>query len=142
MRKGQCFKCQNLVRCKNRDAKNLGFCTRFRRIVKDSLCGCTVRDDGSVELRGFGRETGKVLGHSAPEAIQDAVAADLMYEVHLCSGCIKDLDEHYPYLVPRDWLRIVEVPVADCDNSNLENYDERLHQRNPRFFISREFGPT
>lgn len=61
--------------------------------------------------------------------------ADRKYEVHLCKGCIADLDEHYPYLVPRNQLHIVEVPVDDCDNSNLDDYNERLKERNPEFFV-------
>lgn len=52
------------------------------------------------------------------------------YEVHLCKGCIKDLEEHYPYLVPREHLKIVEVSVAECDNTNLDDYNERLQKRN------------
>ena len=56
------------------------------------------------------------------------------YEVHLCRGCIRDLEEHYPYLIPREQLRIVEVTLEECDNSNLDKYDQRLRQRNPGFF--------
>ena len=53
-----------------------------------------------------------------------------MYEVHLCAGCIKQLDEFYPYKTPRSELKIVEVPIAMCDNTLLDNYDERLEARN------------
>ena len=59
---------------------------------------------------------------------------DGKYVVHLCEGCIKDLVEYYPYIVPRELLRIVEVPVEECDNSRLDDYNERMHQRNPEFF--------
>lgn len=53
------------------------------------------------------------------------------YEVHLCTGCIKMLDEDYPYLMPREQLNIVEVPIAQCDNLDLDNYNEKLRKRNP-----------
>lgn len=53
-----------------------------------------------------------------------------MYKVHLCAGCIKDLDEYYPYLVPREELDITEVPLEQCDNYNLDDYNERLAKRN------------
>lgn len=56
------------------------------------------------------------------------------YEVHLCKGCIKDLDEYYPYLVPREDLEIVEVSVEECDNTNLDDYNERLTERNKEYF--------
>lgn len=62
------------------------------------------------------------------------------YEVRLCRGCIKDLTEHYPYLVPRDQLRVVEVPEEECDNANLDGYNERLRQRNPTFFDTQRLG--
>lgn len=55
------------------------------------------------------------------------------YKVHLCPGCIKDLDEYYPYTMPRDQLEIIEVSVEDCDNNNLDNYNERLTKRNPEW---------
>lgn len=55
------------------------------------------------------------------------------YEVHLCKECIQELKNHYPYLVPRDQLRIVEVSTAECDNSNLDTYNGKLRQRNPDF---------
>ena len=55
------------------------------------------------------------------------------YKVHLCPGCIKDLDEYYPYLMPREQLEITEVSVEDCDNSNLDDYNERLSKRNPEW---------
>lgn len=55
-----------------------------------------------------------------------------MYKVCLCAGCIKDLDEYYPYLVPREELEITEVPLEECDNygPNLIDYNERLEARN------------
>ena len=59
---------------------------------------------------------------------------DGKYKVHLCKGCIKDLAEYYPDIVPRESLRIVEVPVEECDNSRLDDYNERMRQRNPEFF--------
>ncbi len=59
---------------------------------------------------------------------------DGKYEVHLCKGCIKDLAEYYPYIVPRESLRIVEVSVEECDDSRLDDYNERMHQRNLEFF--------
>ena len=59
---------------------------------------------------------------------------DGTYEVHLCIGCIRDLEEHYPYLIPREQLHIVEVAEEDCDNSHLDDYNERLRRRNSDFF--------
>lgn len=53
------------------------------------------------------------------------------YKVHLCIGCIKMLDEDYPYLMPREQLEITEVPIAQCDNMDLDNYAEKLRKRNP-----------
>lgn len=53
------------------------------------------------------------------------------YKVHLCAGCIKMLDEEYPYLMPREQLEIIEVPIAKCDNLDLDNYAEKLRKRNP-----------
>ena len=41
------------------------------------------------------------------------------------------LDEDYPYLMPREQLNIVEVPIAQCDNLDLDNYNEKLRKRNP-----------
>lgn len=58
------------------------------------------------------------------------MSAVTTWEVHLCAGCIKDLEEHYPYKVPREQLKIVEVPLAQCDNNNLDDYNERLEARN------------
>ena len=45
-----------------------------------------------------------------------------------------DLAEYYPYIVPRESLRIVEVSVEECDDSRLDDYNERMHQRNLEFF--------
>lgn len=59
---------------------------------------------------------------------------DRKYEVRLCKGCIADLDEYYPYLVPREQLHIIEVPVGECDNSNINDYNVRLKERNREFF--------
>lgn len=56
------------------------------------------------------------------------------YKLHLCRGCIEDLADYYPYIVPRNMLRILVVPVEQCDNSLLDDYNERLRQRNPEFF--------
>lgn len=53
------------------------------------------------------------------------------YEVHLCKHCIEQLEEDYYFSMPREQLKIVEVPVAECDNEDLDNYDERLKARNP-----------
>ena len=53
------------------------------------------------------------------------------YKVHLCMGCIKMLNEEYPYLMPRDQIEIAEVPIAQCDNMDLDNYNEKLRKRNP-----------
>ena len=53
------------------------------------------------------------------------------YKAHLCIGCIRMLDEEYPYLMPREQLEITEVPIAQCDNMDLDNYNEKLRKRNP-----------
>lgn len=53
------------------------------------------------------------------------------YKVHLCIGCIRMLDEEYPYLMPREQLEITEVPIAQCDNMDLDNYNKKLRKRNP-----------
>ena len=53
------------------------------------------------------------------------------YEVHLCKSCIEQLEEDYYFSVPREQLNIVEVPVADCDNEDLDNYNAKLNARNP-----------
>lgn len=60
------------------------------------------------------------------------------YEVHLCKGCIKDLEEHYPYLMAREQLTVVEVPYFGCDNTYLgryttEQYNKRMAKRNPEW---------
>lgn len=55
------------------------------------------------------------------------------YKVHLCSKCIKDLDDYYPYLMSREQLEIIEVSAEECDNSYLETYNERLAARNPEW---------
>lgn len=55
------------------------------------------------------------------------------YEVRLCAGCIRMLDEDYPYLMHREQLNIVEVPIAQCDNLDLDNYNEKLIKRNPQW---------
>lgn len=55
------------------------------------------------------------------------------YKVHLCTNCIKDLDEYYPYLMPREQLEITEVSFEDCDNNNIDDYNERLAKRNPEW---------
>lgn len=65
------------------------------------------------------------------------ILADKKYEVHLCKGCIKDLEDYFPYLIPREQLHIVEVPVDECDNSNLDNYNERLRKRNQGYSIAK-----
>lgn len=53
-----------------------------------------------------------------------------MYKVHLCKGCIEMLDEYYPYTVPRETLQITEVPIEECDNKDLANYNQKLIERN------------
>lgn len=56
------------------------------------------------------------------------------YKVHLCPGCIKDLDAHYPYVMPREMLDIKEVSIAECDNTLLatsDEYDQHMLRRNP-----------
>lgn len=58
----------------------------------------------------------------------------MMYKVHLCKGCIEMLDEHYPYTVPREALQITEVPIEECDNSDLENYNQKLTERNKLYY--------
>ena len=55
------------------------------------------------------------------------------YKVHLCAGCIRMLDEDYMYTMPREQLNIVEVPIAQCDNLDLDNYNEKLTKRNPQW---------
>ena len=60
------------------------------------------------------------------------------YKLHLCPGCIKDLDEYYPYVMPREMLDIKEVSIADCDNtcmsnSNSDEYTKRMMRRNPEW---------
>lgn len=52
------------------------------------------------------------------------------YEVHLCRECIKALKEFYPYKVPYEQLKIIEVPVNECDNYDIDNYDKKLLARN------------
>jgi hypothetical protein len=54
------------------------------------------------------------------------------WKVCLCARCIEELDEYYPYLVPREELEITEVPLEECDNygPNLNKYNERLEARN------------
>ena len=59
---------------------------------------------------------------------------DKSYEVHLCRGCIQDLEDYYPYTIPREQLQIVEVTLEECDNFHLDDYNERMRQRNPGFF--------
>ena len=54
------------------------------------------------------------------------------WKVCLCANCIKDLDDYYPYVVPRSQLDITEVPEKECDNKNLEGYNSRLTQRNTK----------
>jgi len=56
------------------------------------------------------------------------------YKICLCQGCIDDLNEYYPYLVPQKDLEIIEVSIEDCDNNNLDNYNDRLSERNPEWF--------
>lgn len=58
---------------------------------------------------------------------------DTKYEVHLCLGCINNLAEHFPYTIPRDDLKIVMVPITECDNNNLDNYSEVLSKRNKKY---------
>ena len=53
------------------------------------------------------------------------------YKVHLCSRCIEELDDYYPYLIPIEQLEIIEVSSEECDNNNLDTYNERLATRNP-----------
>lgn len=55
------------------------------------------------------------------------------YKVHLCTGCIKELDNDYPYIMVREQLEIIKVPIVLCDNfhANLVAYNERLTRRNP-----------
>ena len=42
--------------------------------------------------------------------------------VHLCDGCIEELNEYNPYLYP---IKVVKVAVQDCDN-----YEENLGKTN------------
>lgn len=56
------------------------------------------------------------------------------YKLCLCRACIADLDSYYPYIILRSQLEITEVSDEDCDNTNLDDYNERLRRRNPDFF--------
>ena len=47
---------------------------------------------------------------------------DKSYEVHLCRGCIQDLEDYYPYTISREQLHIVEVTLEECDNFHLDDY--------------------
>lgn len=58
---------------------------------------------------------------------------DTKYEVHLCPECITNLTEHFPYTIPREDLKIVEVSTAECDNNNLDHYSEVLSKRNKKY---------
>ena len=55
------------------------------------------------------------------------------YKVHLCINCIKSLEEYYPYRMPIEHLEITEVSFEECDNNNLDTYNERLATRNPEW---------
>lgn len=55
------------------------------------------------------------------------------YKVRLCRCCIELLDEEFSYTIPRDQLEIEEVPPAECDNEDLDNYNEKLRSRNPEW---------
>ena len=57
------------------------------------------------------------------------------YKVHLCANCIKNLEEYYPYLMPIEHLEITEVSSEECDNNNLDTYNERLAARNPEWIV-------
>ena len=54
----------------------------------------------------------------------------IKWKVHLCHDCIQDLEEYYPYLCPKEDLEITEVSREDCDNYNLDDYNDRLTNRN------------
>ena len=57
------------------------------------------------------------------------------WKVCLCANCIKDLDDYYHYVVPRNQLDITEVPEAECDNKLLGDYNERLSLRNADYIL-------
>ena len=57
------------------------------------------------------------------------------WEVHLCPACIQDLENYYPYIVPRKRLAIVPVSMPECDNHHLDDYNERLTTRNKNFVL-------
>ncbi len=58
------------------------------------------------------------------------------WKVRLCANCIKDLDDYYPYVVPRDQLDVTEVPESECDNKLLGGYNERLSTRNADYIAT------
>lgn len=72
-------------------------------------------------------------GTGRKEIIMAIINSEAKYEIHLCKFCIQDLDNYYPYIIPRSKLYIVEVPDGECDNHNLDDYNERLKARNPEF---------
>ena len=54
------------------------------------------------------------------------------YKVHLCKGCIKELEEYYPYKIWRHEMEVIAVSDEGCDNhgANLENCNSILTERN------------
>lgn len=50
---GQCRYFESCVK-ESRDSKYAGVCKKYNIKVKDTLCGCEDKDDGSVVLRNFG----------------------------------------------------------------------------------------
>ena len=56
------------------------------------------------------------------------------YKVHLCDGCMKELENEWVYILPKSDVEIIRVAtVEECDNYDLDNYIEKLSARNPDY---------
>lgn len=64
----------------------------------------------------------------------DKIAAEGVYDLitFRCADCIKDLEEHNPYIytdktpIPVEKILCVNVDLADCENRSYENEDTSL----------------
>ena len=56
------------------------------------------------------------------------------YKVHLCEGCIEQLEQEWVYTMPKDQVEIVPVAtIEECDNYDLDGYEAKLRERNPEW---------
>ena len=61
------------------------------------------------------------------------------YEVHFCKECMRDvIDEEILFDLPMTDISFIIVPQEDCDNGDMDTYNERLYERNKAYLEKKQ----